>query len=572
MAATDRDGRPRAWLVAALALIACGSAGAAALPLPGTPWTGSPVVATRFGVVQAQEDADQTWVWKAIPFARPPVGDLRWRAPRDPVPWDGVRRVTLFAEKGTQFSPVLPGMIGGTEDCLYLNVWRPRDAEAGLPVYVWIHGGGNSSGSPAMVPEFYGNRISSRSRVVFVSLAYRLGPFGWFTLPALRDGVSPEDASGNFGTLDLIQGLKWIRENIEGFGGDPRRVILTGESAGGFNVLSLLISPPARGLFQAAVSESGAALTRSMEDADTMGQSVLERLLVKAGRARSAADAIQVARAMSPAAIRNFLESRSDREILSQYRVLGLGNIDFPSILRDGAVIPANGYDSLTTGDYPNKVPLILGSNADELKLFLRFTTNLSWQTEAYQAVSRYGSERWTVSAVDEPARRMVAHADQPPIYAYSFRWGTVEPDGTSVLPNSWGRELGAFHSLDVPFFLGHDTLAGFFQVFLFSWQNEPGRKELSADIMRYTAAFAHTGDPNPADASLPRWEPWSTDPGGPRRIIFDATLSQPRISMSDWELTDEQVMRAADTELSEPLRSQVLRWLEASPLPSGVH
>ncbi|HTZ50619.1 MAG TPA: carboxylesterase family protein [Spirochaetia bacterium] len=572
MESADRARRWRPRWVIALALIACGSAGAAALPRPGTPWTGSPVVATRSGVVQAEEDADQTWVWKAIPFARPPVGDLRWRAPQDPVPWDGVRRGTRFAERCTQFSAVFPGMIDGTEDCLYLNVWRPRDAEAGLPVYVWIHGGGNSTGSATMVPEFHGNRISSRSHVVFVSLAYRLGPFGWFTLPALREGASPEDASGNFGTLDLVQGLKWIQENIEGFGGDPHRVILTGESAGGMNVLSLLISPPARGLFQAAVSESGAALTRSMEDADAMGQTVLGHLLVKAGRARSLEEAARVAQAMSPAAIRDFLRARSDREVLSQYHVLGLGNLDFPSILRDGAVIPSNGYDSLTTGEYPNKVPLILGSNADELKLFLRFTTRISWQTEVYQALSRYGSERWTVSAVDEPARRMVAHADQPPIYAYSFRWGTVQPDGSSVLPNLWGRELGAFHSLDIPFFLGHDTLAGFFQVFLFSWQNEPGRKALSADIMRYTAAFARTGDPNPADAHLPRWEPWSTVPGGPRRIIFDATLSEPRISMSDWELTDEQVMRAADTELSDPLRSQVLAWLKASPLPAGVH
>ena len=556
----------------ALGLIACGSVSTAPPPAPGASWTGSPVVATRFGAVQGQEDADQTWVWKAIPFACPPVGGLRWRAPQDPAPWAGVRRMASFANECTQFSAVFAGSIQGSEDCLYLNVWRPRDAETGLPVYVWIHGGGNSTGAPSLVREFYGNRIAARSRVVFVALAYRLGPFGWFTLPALRDGTSPEDASGNYGTLDLVQRLRWIQQNIEAFGGDPRRVTLTGESAGGINVLSLLISPPAKGLFQGAISESGGALTRSVEEADASANGVLRRLLVKTGRARSLQQAAEMAQAMSAAEIRDFLRSRSDREILSQYRILAFGNIDFPNILRDGAVIPADGYGALTTGVYPNRVPLILGSNADELKLFLRFATHLTPGSELYQAVSRYGTERWAVSAVDGPARRLVSHADQPPVYAYSLRWGTVEPDGTSVLPGFWGRDLGTFHSLDIPFFLGHDTLPGLFHLFLFTNANAPGRKALSADIMRYTAAFARTGDPNPGDDSLPRWEPWSGTPGGPRRIVFDAGPGQAHISMSGDELTDRQVMAAAGSELSEPLRSEVLEFLRASPLPSGVH
>ena len=130
--------------------------------------------------------------------------------------------------------------------------------------------------------------------MVFVSLNYRLGPFGWFTHPALRDGASPEDASGNFGTLDLIQGLKWIRGNIEAFGGDPNLVTITGESAGGIDVLSLLISPPARGLFQRAMSQSGAALTRSMEEADASAQRVLEQLLVRDGKAPTPAAAARL--------------------------------------------------------------------------------------------------------------------------------------------------------------------------------------------------------------------------------------------------------------------------------------
>jgi len=540
------------------------------LPSQG-PWTGSPSVATRFGAVQGLEDSDGTWVWKAVPFARPPVGALRWSAPQDPVPWAGARHDTSFNEGCTQFSEVFPGRINGNEDCLYLNIWRPRDAETGLPVYVWIHGGGNSTGSSTHIRTYYGNRIASRSRVVFVSVNYRLGPFGWFTLPALREGVPVEDASGNFGTLDIIKSLKWIRENIEAFGGDPNLVTVTGESAGGFDVLSLLISPPAHGLFQRAMSESGAALTRGMDEADAKAQDVLQRLLIHVGRARTREEAAALAAGMSSAEVRAFLKGRSDRQILSMYRVSGFGMIENPAILRDGAVIPLRGYEVLKTGEYPNKVPVILGSNADELTVFLRFGSHIPWHSDLYRAASKYGSARWKVSGVDEVARRLVAHADQPPVYAYQFRWGTLDAEGKSPLPNMWGSELGSFHSLDIPFFLGNDSVMGIFQVLLFTRQNEPGRRALSAVMMRYLAQFARTGDPNMANRELPAWEPWSAAPGGPKHIVFDARGDAPAISMSNEELTDQQVMAAASSDLPEPLRSRTLEFLRSSTLPSGV-
>lgn len=558
-------------LLASIAILSCASAA----PPGGLPvsrsWSGSPLVATRFGTVQGLEDADRTWVWKAVPYARPPLGELRWRAPQDPVAMENVRRETSFNGGCTAFSEVIPGRIVGSEDCLYLNVWRPRDGETGLPVYVWIHGGGNSTGSSTRVSDYYGNRIAARSRVVFVSVDYRLGPFGWFTHPALREGASREDDSGNFGTLDIIQALKWIRGNIEAFGGDPDLVTVTGESAGGIDVLSLLISPAARGLFQQAMSQSGAALTRSVEEADASSQRVLERLLLEDGKARTAAAAAEVAGRMSPGAIRAYLRSKSDRRILSLYHVFGMGMIENPAILRDGAVIPLQGYDVLKTGDYPNKVPVILGSNADELKIFLRFGSRIPWQSDLYQAASRYGSARWKVSGVDEVARRLVGNDDQPRVYAYQFRWGTLDAHGKSPLPNMWGSELGAFHSLDIPFFLGHDTALGVFQVLLFSWQNEPGRKALSAAMMRYLARFARTGDPNPPDGSLPVWAPWSRAPGGPRYITFDVRGDKPTLDMSTEELTDAGVLASASADLAEPLRSRTLDYLRASPLPSNV-
>ena len=179
--------------LAAVLLAACAGTPepAAMRGAPGS-WGGGAVAVTRFGVLRGRPDDADTWSWKGIPFAAPPVGELRWRAPRDPAPWAGVRDASRFGGRAVQFSPI-GGGISGTEDCLYLNVWRPRDAENGLPVYVWIHGGGNTIGSSAMVNEYRGNRVAAASRFVFVSVNYRLGPFGWFTHPALREGVSARD-------------------------------------------------------------------------------------------------------------------------------------------------------------------------------------------------------------------------------------------------------------------------------------------------------------------------------------------------------------------------------------------
>jgi para-nitrobenzyl esterase len=557
-----------AVLVMAAALLSASCAGApATTPAPGT-WTGSPVVSTRSGAVRGHSAPDATILWKAIPFARPPVGDLRWRAPQEPVPWTGVRDPGSFNGGCTQYSPVMPGGIVGSEDCLYLNVWRPGDAETGLPVYVWIHGGGNSIGSATMVPDYYGNRIAARSRVVFVSLNYRLGPFGWFTHPALRDGASAEDASGNYGTLDIIAALRWIRDNIASFGGDPGCVTIAGESAGGFNVLSLLVATPAAGLFHRAMSESGAAVTRGVEEADARSAAVVEQLLRADGVAGAPAEA---AAAMDPRRMSAYLRSKTDREIMACYKPGGTGMIDNPALIRDGAVLPRAGFDALSTGDYPNKVPVILGSNKEELKLFLFLSRAIPWQGGLYEAVARYASELWAVSGVDEVARRLTANPDQPPVYAYLFSWGAPDARGESPLPSERGRQLGAFHSLEIPFFLGTDTVDGFLQPLLFTPENEKGRKSLSAAMMGYAAAFARTGDPNHNKSGLPRWTPWSGVPGEGRRIVLDARGDEAAITMADTELTRDGIMAGIRDRVAEPLRTQLLDYLERSAFPSTV-
>jgi para-nitrobenzyl esterase len=411
-----------------------------------------------------------------------------------------------------------------------------------------------------MVPDYYGHRVASASRVVFVSVNYRLGPLGWFSLPALRENISAQDDSGNYGTLDLVQALAWIRDNIEAFGGDPRTVMISGESAGGMNVLSLIASPLARGLFHRALVQSGVSSTSTVAEAEGRAAGALARLLVRDRRARDEADAGRAAAAMSAAEIRAWLRGTSARRILAQYAAGTFGMVDNPSLIRDGKVLPADGYRAFGTGAYASRVPVVIGSNADEVKLFQAFSRSANWRSDAYQASTRYASDVWKADSVDGVARRLSSHADQPPIFAYWFRWGALRDDGSSVLPGSWGRRLGAFHSLEVPFFLGTDTVDGVLGWFLFSSRNEPGRRALSAAMMAAIARFIRTGDPN--GSGSPAWAAWSNEPGGPKSLVLDADLDGPVIAMSALEYSRagaEAVLRAAvgaaeaDAILAEP-------------------
>jgi para-nitrobenzyl esterase len=519
-------------------------------------WNGTPEVRTRFGVVRGFGDADGTWVWKAIPFAAPPTGELRWRAPRDPAPWDGIRAARAFNPGCTQFNPLVGG-IRGSEDCLALNVWRPKSAECDLPVYVWIHGGGNSIGSATMVHEYGGSRIARASNVIFVSLNYRLGPFGWFSHPALREGSSPEDDSGNYGTLDIIQALRWIQDNIAAFGGDPRNVAITGESSGGMNVLSMMLSPLSKGLFGCAVSQSAAAGTCEPAEGEQLAERVLHQLLVNDRKARTTEQAEAVAGGMSAEAVRTYLRSKSDRDLIRCFAGSATGMTDNPAIFRDGHVIPAAGLDAFSTGEYPNKVPLIIGSNREELKLFLAFDRTRSWKSELSQAVARYGSMRWKATGVDGVARRVRGRGDAAPVYVYEFAWGAPDAKGESPMPGSWGRRLGAFHSLEIPFFLGHDTVDAVLHLALFTAGNRPGRKALSSAMMDYVASFIRTGDPNRPGSGLPRWLPWSNEPGAPKGIVFDADRRAPRIGMTSVEVTVDGVFAAIDSDLPASLAAK---------------
>jgi para-nitrobenzyl esterase len=547
--------------------IACAGGGTqpAALRTPSV-WTGDALVQTEYGPVQGFADQSVTWVWKAIPYAKPPVGELRWKAPQDPAPWTVTRSETQFCSECTQYT--LTGSVSGSEDCLYLNIWRPQSEETNLPVYFWIHGGGNSGGT-ASNEGYNGSNIANKSDMVVVTVNYRLGPLGWFTYPALRSGQRGHelDDSGNYGTLDLIKALQWVQANIKAFGGNASNVTIAGESAGAINVFSLLISPLAHNLFQKAIAESGLPIARSVADGEASAHDVILKLLVNDGTAADADSAQKYLDTLSDAEIETYLRSKSADELLKAYETGYFGMIPFPYIFEDGTVIPENGYDTFVTGTYPNKVPLIIGTNKEETKVFLFLDPFFIGKDELYQTVASFSSDLWKALGADGVARELSSHADQPDVYVYQFLWGSGGDTGTSVIPAPWGFKLGACHSLDIPFFFGNDIWNSPLDRLVFTQDNQAGRKALSSDMMAYVAQFARTGDPNKPGTSLSVWSPWSNAADGPKCILFNVQGDVPDLTMSDVELTEAGVKAKLVSEVPEPEYSEITQYLRKMSL-----
>ena len=389
---------------------------------------------------------------------------------------------------------------------------------------------------------------------------------GWFTHPALRNGEPGDEAddSGNYGTLDLIQALRWIRDNITAFGGDLGNVTITGESAGGFNVLSLMISPMAENLFHRAMSQSGMKVANPMSVGEESAEQVLLTLLVNDGTAVDMAAAEIYRDGMSDAEVEAYLRSKSAEELLACYEQTGFGMIVFPDIFTDGTVIAADGFDTFQTGDYPNKVPIILGSTKEELKLFLFMDPSFTGKDELYQIVASYGSDFWKASGVDDVARELTSHEDQPGVYVYQFLWGAGGDVGESPIPDPWGFKLGSCHSLDIPFFLGNDTFNILMTSWVFTDENRAGREALSDAMMAYVAQFARTGDPDTPQADLPEWKPWTNDIDQLKCMLFDADGDAADIAMSTVELTTSGVVETVQSEVPEPLYSEALEYLSS--------
>ena len=333
-----------ALAVAAVAVVptAVATAGRSPDHQTGSDYQGKyPVVSTDNGRIRGQADALVT-SFKGIPFAAPPVGNLRWKAPAPAADWRGVRDATKFGGSCTQGSGWDPGYEKVTlnEDCLYLNVYVPSNSKAKkLPVFVWNHGGGNTGGAGK---DTNPDKFVTRSDVIFVTINYRLGAMGWLDTSALEK-TNPDGATGNFGILDQQAALKWVQKNIRAFGGDRDNVTLAGQSAGASNTCAQLASPAAKGLLDRAVMQSGGCSSRTPEAARTSGDQFAAEL-------GCASAATQV----------NCLRSKSPAEVLAaQIKFRQSGPV------RGSAVLPIDPLALLKAGKL-TKLPVIVGGVSDE--------------------------------------------------------------------------------------------------------------------------------------------------------------------------------------------------------------
>ncbi|NVM35696.1 MAG: carboxylesterase family protein [Candidatus Lokiarchaeota archaeon] len=520
-------------------------------------WNDDALVQTKYGLVSGLSNKG-FWCWKGIPYADPPIGSLRWKAPLDPTPWIGTRKTKKFGSSAAQVMPFI-GPIG-SEDCLYLNIWRPKTPETKLPVYLYIHGGGNSIGSSAEV-SYYGNKIVKKSNLLYISVNYRLGAMGWFIHPAIISTGSPEDKSGNFGTLDLIKALEWVRDNIEAFGGDPNNVTIAGESGGAFNVLSLLISPHAKGLFHHAIAESGLSLIWSTNTAEAQSTDLLINLLIKDRKAKNQLEAERVIEKMSGKEVDDYLRSKSAFKILKRIPKMDFGMSEWRTIFTDGTIIPKEGYAIFSTGDWANKVPIIIGCTKDELKLFGRFRKDPPKNTRIYDLIWGYRSLLWRVNGLDSLVSKMYSKTNLP-IYAYRFDWGSPDKDGVSVLPKGMGRNLGAHHAAEIPFFLGMGKSSISMLIGkTHTKRNRFGRERLKDLCMNYLANFARTGNPN--GEGLLYWYPWDNTKGKDKILVLDAGIDDLRFSYLNDILTVKSVIELINLELKEPEIGMILSYLD---------
>jgi para-nitrobenzyl esterase len=519
-------------------------------------WNNEANVQTKYGLVAGTSEK-RSWSWKGIPYATPPVGPLRWKAPLDPQPWLGIRKTRRFGNAATQFMPIMGSM--GSEDCLYLNIWRSKSSETELPVYLYIHGGGNSIGSSA-TPSYYGNAVAEKSNMLYVSVNYRLGVMGWFVHPAVTGSGSPKDQSGNYGTLDLVKSLEWVRDNIKAFGGNPNNVTIAGESGGAFNVLSLLVSPIAKQLFHRAVVESGLSLVWSTSDAIEQSHRLLVSLLMKDRKAESDEESEKLISKMDDEEINDYFRSKSAFSLRKNVPSRDFGMANWRTLFADGAVIPEEGYSVLSSGEWTNKVPVLIGCTKDEMKLFGRFRENPPLDSPDYDLVWKYHSLLWRASGVDDVAIRMTSNSTVP-VYVYRFDWGSTDEKGLSVLPGNKGRELGAHHASEIPFFLGmgESDLARLTGK-THTKENELGREKLTNLCMNYLANFARTGNPNGED--LPNWPTWINVEGENKLLVLDADFKDLRLSYLNEAVTIEDIRNQIESELEEPQRGEILTQL----------
>ena len=451
--------------------------------------------------------------WDDIPYAQPPVGDLRWKAPRKIV-----NKLDLIEPKVNNFCIQKPSGMGGsefdgdeffsgTEDCLYLDIKAPKSRTDNLlPVMFWIHGGGNTSG----LKDIYDfSKMVRKHNVIVVTINYRLGPFGWFTHPSIQGLQNGDDKSSNFGTLDIITALDWVKSNISLFGGNPDNVTIFGESAGGHNVFSLLASKKASGLFHKAISQSGYTTSISKQQAYKQDRSsntsehtswnIVNKVLDKAEMpSQKDLSHLEIRKILKGLEARDFFINYSDRPSYQE----------IPLLTADGIVIPVDGLkEALSKRDHVNIVPTIAGSNKDEVKLWLasaEYFVGLKYSffgsllgiprvavkdEAAFELFNSYRSRAWKIRGVDSPLRGLAA-AGNNQLYAYRYDWD----DHRKWPVANFKKLIGAAHATEIPLLTGNNKLVDGYGFFIYP--KGPSKFFLSKNMMNFWTNFAKTGRP----------------------------------------------------------------------------
>ena len=577
--------------LAALAACGGGSSGSSGFSfLPGAPvpapappaappvpaGDGPMVRQTTAGKIEGVDDSANsgTWFWKGVPFAKPPVGALRWRAPEEPEAWSGIREAKAFGAACLQIGRIFgPGANNtydativstleqplGSEDCLFVNVWRPATTEQNLPVLLFIHGGSNVSGYTAD-PLYDGARLAKAANAVVITASYRLGVLGFLNVPQLRPGGTAGDDSGNFALLDNMAALRYIQKNAQAFGGDPGNVTLSGESAGATNLLAIMTSPMAKGLFHKAIEMSGGISMASnlvgkpgaqpaLSPASVslaQGDGILKALLVADGTAADAAAAATYIAGRTPAQIADYMRSKEGGALLSTVLAAKLAAV---GPIPDGSVIPTNPIDAIAADKYL-KVPMIAGNTREEGKLFAsllpafggangwkiddarRLTLMISFDPDAATQtltsadiidpsylpvgtpVTGFDARTHLVTQLLFEANRDnlldTMKTRQSNLWSYRLDWAQ------EAYP--WNEVYGAAHAFDLPFVFGNFGPSVVSNV-IGGKANEKGRLALSASVQASIGAFLRKGDPNTPELGA-SWAPW------PSKLLFDATLT----------------------------------------------
>ena len=477
-------------------------------------------VETSSGIVDGYKKGRVIY-WDDIPYAKPPIDQLRWKAPRTIN-----NSKNIISSKENNYCVQRPSSLGGpggeglyvgTEDCLYLDISAPaRKKSELLPVMFWIHGGGNTSG----LKDLYDfNKMVRRHNVIVVRINYRLGPFGWFTHPSIQDFQTDLDKTSNFGTLDIIAALHWVKENISLFGGDPDNVTIFGESAGGHNVFSLLVSDKSKGLFHKAISMSGYTTSISPKDAYVQNDKsstsshtsseIVKKIIKELSNEKETYSNEEIRDILLNLSTQEFFEHYANRETYEE----------IPLLTSDNIVIPEAGLRaSLFNKDIVNKVPTIAGSNRDEVKLWLataEYFVELDFSAvgsllnipnvklkdeDAFEAFNYYRSSAWKIRGVDIPLKGLYESGNSN-LYAYQYDWD----DHRRYVVADFKKLIGAAHATEIPLLAGNAKLVGGYPLSDLIYPAGRSRLFTSRNMMRFWTNFAKSGEPGMSTNSI-RW------------------------------------------------------------------